>query len=205
MAINTSECPHGSKNRATVKYTAFFRNTNLGRLNCPTKSQLEEAFSVAGGVRPSSFLTNGTVVFESKSLAGARSVLDRAQAALKIDCGLKEPAYLRSMSYLEMLVREDPFGSIDRHQVHELCISFLDCPEGDPSRLPKVSRRKDVELIHVSRTAILSVSHRIGKTPGSPNSYLEGILGCPVTTRAWNTVCRIVRRHALNSLGEEGR
>jgi uncharacterized protein (DUF1697 family) len=51
-----------------VKYAAFFRNLNLGRKNCPSKAQLEQAFLDAGAREASSFLTNGTLVFLEKLL-----------------------------------------------------------------------------------------------------------------------------------------
>jgi len=39
------------------------------------------------------------------------------------------------------------------------------------------------------------VSRIIGRSQGSPNAFLEKLLGLPTTTRAWNTVVRLVDKH----------
>jgi uncharacterized protein (DUF1697 family) len=179
-----------------MKYAAFFRNMNLGRPNCPSRIQLESAFARAGAERASSFLTNGTVVFDAPAGVRARRILVAAHRNLQIECGLKEPAYIRTIKYLTELVALEPFASIERASVHECCVSFLP-PEGAALlTLPMESKRQDVELIRSTGTEVLSVSRKIGNTPGSPNAFLEKLLGSVVTTRAWNTVVRLVRRHA---------
>jgi uncharacterized protein (DUF1697 family) len=59
------------------KYAAFFRNLNLGRSNYPDRQGFEAAFLEAGAPHAASFLTNGTLVFEARSPAHARTVLGR--------------------------------------------------------------------------------------------------------------------------------
>jgi uncharacterized protein (DUF1697 family) len=180
-----------------VKYAAFFRNMNLGRQNCPSKAQLENAFVRAGAERAASFLTNGTVVFDVPSGGRARKILVAAHRNLQIECGLKEPAYVRTVKYLAELVALEPFASVERASVYEFCVTFLP-PEEEvtPLALPMKSKRQDVELVRSTGTEVFSLSRKVGNTPGSPNAYLEKHLGSAVTTRAWNTVVRLVHRHA---------
>ena len=119
-----------------VKYAAFFRNLNLGRPNCPSKAQLEAAFISAGASAAASFLTNGTVVFTVKSEARAMKVLALARQILQAECGLREPAYIRSIDYLAGLVALDLFAAIERGDVYECCISFLHADSVMPAALP---------------------------------------------------------------------
>ena len=99
------------------------------------------------------------------------------------------------MEYLAGLVALDPFASIERSSVHECCVSFL--PQGIAlPAVPLESRRGDVEVFRGTGTEAWSLSRKVGNTPGSPNAFLEKLLGQPVTTRAWNTVVRLVGRHA---------
>ena len=178
-----------------MKYAAFFRNVNLGRPNCPSKAQLEAAFVSAGAESAVSFLTNGTVVFAVAVGIEPHEVLAVAHRTLQVECGLKEPAYIRTVDYLAELVALDPFASVDRSAVHECCVSFL--PHGIVlPALPLESRRGDVEVFRGTSAEALSLSRKVGNTPGSPNAFLEKLLGSPVTTRAWNTVVRLVQRHA---------
>src|SRR6186713_2852904 len=115
-----------------MDFAVFFRNLNLGRTNCPTKLQLEAAFLDAGAGSAASFLTNGTLVYAAPSVDEARQVFDRAYALLKARCGLKEPAFVRTVDYLAALVDTDPFAAVDRASVYECCVSFLHAPDVAP-------------------------------------------------------------------------
>jgi hypothetical protein len=64
-----------------------------------------------------------------------------------------------------------------------------------PPTLPLASARGDVELIAVTPGEVLSLSRKFSASPGSPNAFLEKRLGSPLTTRAWNTLVRLVRKH----------
>lgn len=178
-----------------MTHAALFRNLNLGRANCPTKIQLESAFLAAGADSAASFLTNGTLVFSSKSKASARKVLARACRTLQTECGLKEPAYLREMDHLAGLVASHPFKSVLPGSVYACCVSFLPASYEEPPAWPRASVRGDVEILHVNGTEVFSISRQITKSPGSPNAFLEKLLGTPVTTRNWNTVVRLVGKH----------
>ncbi|WP_092358451.1 DUF1697 domain-containing protein [Collimonas sp. OK242] len=179
-----------------MKYAAFFRNLNLGRPNCPNRAQLEAAFISAGADTATSFLTNGTVVFVAGSNARAAKILSLARQTLQAECGLTEPAYIRSVDYLAELVALDPFAVVDREQVYECCVSFLHADSSiTPASLPLESKRRDLEIFRCTSSEALSVSKKIGNSPGSPNAFLEKLLGLPATTRSWNTVLRLVRKH----------
>ncbi|HJV95514.1 MAG TPA: DUF1697 domain-containing protein [Albitalea sp.] len=179
-----------------MKYVAFFRNLNLGRPNCPTKTQLEEAFMAAGAESASSFLVNGTLVYSVKAGTRARKVLAQACATLRVGCGLAEPAYVRTLAHLAELVALDPFAGVERGSVYECCASFLHSDSVELPAAPFQSRRGDVEVLRLTGGEAFCVSRKIGNTPGSPNAFLEKLLGSPVTTRSWNTVLRLVHKHA---------
>ena len=179
-----------------MKYAAFFRNLNLGRPNCPTKAQLEAAFEAAGAQSAASFLTNGTLVYSVGPGVRPRKVLAAACRALNAQCGLKEPVYVRSVDYLAELVELDPFAAVEPNSVYGCCVSFLHADSVLPAALPLASRRGDVEVLRFTETEALSLSRKIGNTPGSPNAFLEKFLGLPATTRIWNTVVRLVHKHA---------
>ncbi|MEJ8854265.1 DUF1697 domain-containing protein [Variovorax robiniae] len=177
-----------------MRYAAFFRNLNLGRPNCPTRVQFEQAFIDAGAMAAQSFLTNGTIAFD----VGERAVdalLDEAAQLLATRCGLREPGFVRELSYLAALAKVAPFEGIDRSTVYELCITFLHADAVVPQDLPVISPRGDVQIVHVTDAEVLSVAHKFGQSPGSPNAYLEKSLGLPATTRAWNTVLRMLDKH----------
>lgn len=184
-----------------MKHAAFFRNLNLGRANCPTRTQFEAAFLSAGAETASSFLTNGTLVFSAQSSAKARKILKLACQAMAAECGLKEPAYVRQVDYLAELVARRPFKSVAPGSVYACCVSFLPTTYAAPKKWPRSSARGDVEILGVTDTEVFSISRQITKSPGSPNAFLEKLLGSPVTTRNWNTVVRLVEKHGDHTEG----
>ncbi|MHB1058236.1 MAG: DUF1697 domain-containing protein [Rhodanobacter sp.] len=178
-----------------MRYAAFFRNLNLGRRHCPDRAQFEAAFLDAGAHAAKSFLTNGTIAFEARSLRAAENILADASHTLAAGCGLAEPGFLRETAYLADLLDTAPFKSVDTAAVYGCYVTFLHHGAGI-GRLPPATSRGDVEVIAVTGTEALCVAHRFGKNPGSPNAFVEKALAAPATTRAWNTVVRLVQKHA---------
>jgi uncharacterized protein (DUF1697 family) len=179
-----------------MKFAAFFRNLNLGRANCPDRAQFEQAFLDAGADSAASFLVNGTLVYTAPGVARAKAILKAAAADLQAGCGLAEPGYIRRVDHLAGLVAAEPFAGIDRGSVYECCISFLAPRAPALPPLPLQSRRGDIEILQCNGGEVFSLSRKIGNTPGSPNAWLEKTMGLPATTRAWNTIVRLVDKHA---------
>jgi uncharacterized protein (DUF1697 family) len=179
-----------------MKHVAFFRNLNLGRPHCPTKAQFEEAFSAAGAMSASSFRTNGTMVFTVSSDSQSQKVFNGACEILRNTCGLKEPGCIRTIEYLAELVTLNPFAAVEPGSVYACCASFLDPESSLRAKPPLESKRRDVKVLQWTDSEALSVSLKVGNAPGSPNAFLEKLLGLPVTTRSWTTIVRLVRKHA---------
>ncbi|MGR4872409.1 DUF1697 domain-containing protein [Variovorax sp. LARHSF232] len=180
-----------------MRFAVFYRNVNLGRPNCPSKSQLERAFLEAGASVAASFLVNGTIAFEARNLAAARKVLARASALMAGECGLKEPGFLRELAALRELVESDPFRDVDASSVYGCCVTFLDA-KADLSRLPAGLPGGEIEVIRAVGGEVMCVARQLPhkKSAGSPNAFIEKALGLPATTRIWNTVVRLVAKHS---------
>lgn len=178
-----------------MRFAVFLRNVNLDRPRCPSKAQFEQAFLDAGATQASSFLVNGTLAFDAPA-ARARTIVRSATARLHEVCGLVEPAFLRRVDALAALVQSDPFAAVDRAAVYECCVTFTatDAPELPP--LPLSSRRGDVRLLAAAGGNVLSVCYKLGNTPGSPNAFIEKTLATDASTRAWNTIVRLVAKYA---------
>jgi uncharacterized protein (DUF1697 family) len=178
-----------------MKFAAFLRNVNLGRPHCPSKAQFETAFLQAGAGSAASFLTNGTLVFEAGNTALANQVLQQALALLAQQCGLREPAFLRSLAQLARQVQREPFGGVKPGSVYACCISFLAPRRAGYAIAPLASSRGDVQLLDCFGADVFSVCHKLGNTIGSPNALVEKTLGLPASTRNWNTVLRLLDKH----------
>ena len=177
-----------------MRFAVFYRNLNLGRPNCPTRAQFEGAFLAAGAHAAASFLTNGTLVFEAGGVRAARSAVAKAGEAMARSCGLKEPAFLRPLSFLAQCVADEPFAAIDRTGVYGCYVTFVS-PSARLALLPPASARGDVRVIGHTEGAVWCTAHLRGNSPGSPNALIEKTLEVQATTRAWNTVVRMVGKY----------
>jgi len=178
-----------------MKYAIFFRNVNLGRPKSPTRLQLEGAFLQAGVETASSFLTNGTIVVTTKPRQSIKRIMVQAREGLQRVCGLVEPGFEREVAYLAGLVAAAPFAKVDLSDVYDCYATFLDEKARIPPKAVLHTSRRDVEVICTTAHEALSVARKITQSPGSPNAFLEKLLGLPATTRAWNTVVRLVAKH----------
>jgi uncharacterized protein (DUF1697 family) len=179
-----------------MKYAVFFRNVNLGRPKSPVKAQLERAFLEAGASDAQSFLTNGTIVFTIKAGVSASKTLAVASKQLQKECGLIEPGFLRPMAHLESLVAMGPFAAVDMDTIYSCNATFLHAKADSRPGVPLFSARKDVEVLLFTESEAMSISRKIGNTAGSPNAFLEKLFAQPATTRNWNTIVRLVAKHA---------
>lgn len=178
-----------------MKFAVFFRNLNLGRPPAPTRTVLEAAFAQAGAINPCSFLTNGTLVFEASTPAQARRMLKAAQATLSLD-GFKEPAALRELDRLATLVESDPLAGLALEGVYAPCATFLTVEAADKTHFPPTNTKGDVRVVSWDDGMLLSLAYKRGSSPGDPNTFVERTLKVPATTRAWNTIVRLVRKHS---------
>ena len=178
-----------------TKFVAFFRNLNLGRPPAPTRAVFEAAFADAGAVDPCSFLTNGTLVFGARTPAQARRILKAAQATLRLD-GFDEPAALRDIDALAALVASDPLAGVALDDVYAPCATFLIGTPAEGVSLPPANPKGDVRVVSWHDGMLLSLTYKLGTSAGSPNAFVERTLDVPATTRVWNTVVRLVRKHA---------
>ena len=180
-----------------MKFAAFLRNVNLGRPGAPTKAQLEQAFSDAGGRDAQSFQTNGTLVFEAATLASAERVLRKALKLLALACDLKEPACVRSIDELMWLAGAPEFDAYDRDEVYEFVLSFA-CQRHTvlEGKLPLDNAQGNVRILALTDGNALGISWKLGASPGSPNLFLEKTTGQPWTSRAIGTLQRLVTKYA---------
>jgi uncharacterized protein (DUF1697 family) len=178
-----------------MKFAAFFRNLNLGRPPAPTRTVFESAFAEAGAIQPCSFLTNGTLVFEARTHAQARRILKAAQATLGLD-GFREPAALRRLDHLAALVESDPLAGVPLDDVYAPCATFLTTELAYELPFPSANSKGDVQVVSWHDGMMLSLAYKRGSSPGDPNAFVERTLKVPATTRAWNTIVRLVHKHS---------
>jgi uncharacterized protein (DUF1697 family) len=110
--------------------------------------------------------------------------------------GRREQVFVRPMEYLENLVASDPFAAAPFAYPHDRAVSFLPPGVNIEKLLPIRSRRGDVVVFAANGSEAFTVTRVVdGRVTGS-GSLIEAAAGCRITTRAWGTVERVVRREA---------
>lgn len=186
-------------------YIALLRNVNLGQPKSPTREQLEAAFLHAGASSANSFMSNGTLVFGAAEDRAAQDPAVQDGAAHKIAkaacqtlaqiCDMHEPAFIRRLQDMVALVDSNPFARQTDPSIAEQSISFFDAATTVKVDLPIISMRNDCKVFQIEAGNALSVAWTINGKTGYPTPVLEATLGVPVTTRGWNTLLRLVKKH----------
>jgi uncharacterized protein (DUF1697 family) len=182
-----------------MKYVAFLRNVNLGQPKSPTRLQLESAFIAAGAESVQSFQTNGTLIFMANNEHSAGRITSRALETLKSICGLEQPAYVVSLQHLADLVNSDPFADIQPPDAYQFSASFMPPALIAQLQVPSASPLGDVMIVRATNHVVLSATRKSLVNPGDARPLFVRLYAAPVTTRSWNTILRLVKKHAATS------
>jgi uncharacterized protein (DUF1697 family) len=123
-----------------------------------------------------------------------RAIAARACAGMRDLCGLREPAFVRSVDELAALVAAEPFADALVEGESFRCVSFLGGHREPLPALPFTTPRGDIEFLSATGAEVFSIAHVVGRSAGSPNAWLERTLRAQATTRNWRTVERLVDR-----------
>ena len=172
-------------------HVAFHRNVTHGR-NGITRDGLIAAYRDAGAVAADTFLASGNVAFGADD---AEAVAGRVRALLRERVGFDEPAFVRSLAHLAALVEADPFAGRDAADVFERFVTFFPTPPTGLPALPITTPRGDMVVFRVEGAEAFGETRLVDGRPGAATAPFERMTGGPVTSRNWNTVCRLVARY----------
>lgn len=158
-----------------------------------TRDALLRVFVDAGADEPVSHLTTGNVSFGYDG--STRGFQRDVEAGIANILGRREPVFIRSIAALRRAVAKNPFADPPFADVFERCVSFTDV-SAKSLELPMTTPRGDAVVFAADARAVFSVTRQVDGRPGNPVRLIERALGRPVTTRNWNTVERILRKHA---------
>jgi uncharacterized protein (DUF1697 family) len=172
-----------------AEYVAFLRGINVGGNNKIGMEELRQAFISLGFAGVKTVLASGNMIFETqKTKAGlAQDIEQKISKSFGIDVSV----ILRTIDDVKVLADADPFKNIKVTPQTRLYVTFLaDKPK---SKTPE-SQDKDFRILHVSDGEVFSV---LTLSPDRRTVDLMKILeiefGKKITTRNWNTVCRILK------------
>jgi uncharacterized protein (DUF1697 family) len=177
-----------------MTYVSFVRNVTLGRKDQSNKAFIQ-AYLDAGASKATSFLASGNVVFEVTNLSPIK-VSNLARGILREQIGFDEPAYIRSLNELAQTIDRQPFQNKPDGEIHSQFVTFLPANTQPFPEVPISSKRKDVTVFAIENYNAYSVTYQIKGRQGNATALLEQFTDEGLTTRNWNTICRLVRKFA---------
>jgi uncharacterized protein (DUF1697 family) len=157
-----------------------------------TRDTLLGVFCDAGADEPVSHLTTGNVSFGC--VGSSRALQKAVEQGIAGVLGRREPVFIRSIATLRRAIAQDPFADPPFADVYERCVTFTDV-SATSLVLPMTTPRRDAMVFAAGAREVFSVTRQVDGRPGNPVRLIERALGRPVTTRNWNTIERIVRKH----------
>jgi len=146
-------------------------------------SDLKSGFESLGLARVSTYKASGNVIFESESAPQAEYLDKKLGRAL----GVKAPILLRSIEEVRSIVDLNPFKD-SKADPPKFYVTFMAQDPQKKVKIPVLSQKGDVELIHRRNLDIFSISHSVKGSFGFPNSFIESSFEVIGTTRDWKTV-----------------
>ena len=153
-----------------ITYVALLRGISPTNPNMRNE-KLRSVFEHLGFSNVQTLISSGNVLFESnaKSISSLETKIEKA---LLKELGIKSPAYIRSKSELEAIMKKNPFKNAVHGSTSYLIVSFLKKEPWEIFANIDVTKKSGPEFMR-------DIEKKYGKD---------------VTTRTWKTVERIVKK-----------
>ena len=165
---------------------AFLGGINVGGHNLLKMEDLCKRFVALGYSDVSSYKQSGNIIFETPEV-DLSAIGKGIQGELFDLVGRDVKVFLRTMSQIKEIVRQDPFKEV-MARTTKLYVTFL---SDEPSRRPKVPLRSSgntVEIIYLRNRAAFCLCRNKEGRYSYPNDFVEARLGVLATTRSWTVV-----------------
>ena len=170
-----------------MRFVAFLRGINLGKLNRLPMTDLRACCLGLGLREVSTHLQTGNVIYESDE-AGETVARQLEAAIARLEC-TNVTVMVRSLPELLELRAENPFATAPlEHQRHYVTL----LREASPRVLPQRNAKGDLEIVRATPLAVFSRVHH--PSNASPNAFVEAKLKVSATTRFANVMDEVIAK-----------
>ncbi|HSW87805.1 MAG TPA: DUF1697 domain-containing protein, partial [Candidatus Saccharimonadales bacterium] len=135
-----------------IRYAAFLRGINVGKVKQVKMAELKKAFESLGFQNVKTLLNSGNVIFETEN-KDEQKLTQQIEDALEITFGWRISTLLRPITELQALAATEPFKDISITPQTRLYVTFL---TDKPDSTIKPSS-KDYTILHASNREVCSV------------------------------------------------
>ena len=185
----TKEMPNSKE--GSNRYVAFLRGINVGGHKVIPMEELRTLFESMGFKNVKTLLASGNVVFDAKK-AQPYSMGEEIGQSLENRFGYRVGIIVRSINDIQKLVTANPFKKIAVTPATRLYVTFLPTKQKRTLKKIQLSAGRGIDVLSVSAgevcTAVIVVPGE-----GTPQlmGFLEKEFGKEITTRNWNTICKV--------------
>lgn len=174
-----------------ARFVALLRGINVGGHRMIKKDALQAIFEGCGFTEVRTVLASGNVVFTSQSTS-EEELTASIESALEEALGYRVDVMVRTVTYLNELVRLDPFAEVGAGDGHNY-VTFLTKASGTPPALPEeIPDQYFLALGFHDREFFTVTYKRPDGRYGDFGPYMKRAFGFqPVTTRNWKTVIKL--------------
>lgn len=169
-------------------YIALFRGINVGGKNMLPMKELVAILEDLGSRNVKTYIQSGNAVFQSKEKDASR-FSDKISREIKKRRGFEPHVLLLELDDIERVIKENPFPEAEpEHKA--LHVGFLCSTPGNPNLKGLEPLKGDNERFQLIDNAFyLHAPEGLGRSKVAASA--EKLLGVPMTSRNWRTVCKI--------------
>ncbi|MCH9650063.1 MAG: DUF1697 domain-containing protein [Deltaproteobacteria bacterium] len=168
-------------------YIALLRGINVGGKNLLPMKELVAIFEKLAARKVKTYIQSGNVVFQSEQELSQFST--RLAAGIKKSYGFEPQVLVLGLDAIENAMTANPYPEAEEDP-KSLHLGFLASEPQNPDLEKLDSLRKESERFHLSEQVFyLHAPEGIGRSKLAARA--EKLLGVPMTSRNWRTVCKI--------------
>lgn len=177
-----------------MKYIAFLRGINVGKIKLIKMSELKDLFLDIGLMNPKTYLRSGNVIFENNNVTDIvdREIANSISKNIEKVFGFDVEVIIKNKEDINYLIENNPYS--DNNPIEELYVTiFKNKIDEKLSKKPvKESIDSDTgdEFIIAKDIVYLLCKSKYHKTKFN-NNYFESKLNNIATTRNWKTILKI--------------
>jgi uncharacterized protein (DUF1697 family) len=172
------------------QYVAFLRGINVGSHKKVPMEKLRDTLTSVGCEKVKTVQASGNVLFEATE-HDMDSLTERLRATLAQTFGFEIPITLRPYAAIEALVKRSPFKEIPQTPDTRLYVTFL--PKRTSHNKALQMDTEDFRILETTESEVLSAL-KLTPQMGTADAMalLDKHYGKEITTRNWNTVCKLI-------------
>jgi uncharacterized protein (DUF1697 family) len=166
-----------------MRYAAFLRAINLGKLNRIRMEELRNLCSSLGWEKISTHLQTGNIAFDHDEKNA--EVIARELEAKLLELGLSKVfVFVRTQAQVQQMLKRTVFAERD----NRLEYHYLTLLRAPPKVIPIIEPSTGLEVLHTDDGAVFSVVARNWPKTIQPNAIIERKWKVSATTRFFNVL-----------------